>query len=47
MYRLVCEDKLKVSDIDHVSIDDVDLANFALDAWHDAERRAHEKANTK
>ena len=44
MYRLVCEKRLDVSQIDMLSIDDIELANEALDAWHDAEARAHKKA---
>ena len=44
MYRLVCEDRLDVANMDAVSLDDVDLSNRALDAWQGAQRRAQEKA---
>lgn len=43
VWRLWLNDKLDLSEFDLVSIDDVDLANRALDAWLDAKYRA-EKA---
>jgi len=33
--------------IDTPNIDEIDLANEALDEWHAAEARAHKKANKK
>lgn len=42
--RLVCEDKLDVGLMDNLNIDEIDLANEALDAWQAAESRARQKA---
>jgi hypothetical protein len=39
-WRLFLEGKLDLADFDKVSIDDVDIACMALDAWRDAEERA-------
>lgn len=47
VYRLMCEKRLQVGDMDNVSLDDIDLANRALDAWQDAEARAAQKARGK
>lgn len=40
MWRLVCAGHLAIGDLDRVSIDDVDAANAALDAWTAAEIRS-------
>lgn len=47
VYRLICEKHLDVGLVDRLSIDDVDLANSALDAWQAAEARAQKKADIK
>jgi hypothetical protein len=33
-----------LGELEHLSIDDVDAQNRALDAWQDAERRAYEQS---
>lgn len=37
LYRLWLNDKLMLTEFDMVSIDDVDLACSALDAWEEAQ----------
>jgi hypothetical protein len=44
VWRLWLEGKLHMSEFDHVSLEYVDAANRALDAWQDAEARAIAKA---
>lgn len=41
------EGKLQADKIHDITLEDADLANRALDAWQDAEKRARDKANKK
>ena len=40
----MCEKRLDIGMVDNLSIDDIELANEALDAWQDAEMRARRKS---
>jgi hypothetical protein len=42
-WRLVCEGKATVTDLDHLTISRCDQAGRALDAWHAAETQQRER----
>ncbi len=44
-YRLWLEGKASLAELDTLSIDDVETANDALDAWEDALTRMRKKAD--
>jgi len=43
VWELVCRDKLRIGELDSISIDEVEKANAALDTWTAAQIRANRK----